>query len=426
MDPATILTAAAAFLAFGLVSRRLQGTVLTGPMLFAAFGLLAGPAAIGLLPLKISNTGLHILAEVTLILVLFADAASIDLRRLRRDHNLPVRMLTMGMPLSILLGSIAALILFTDFSMWEAALLAAILAPTDAALGQAVVVNPVVPVRIRQALNVESGLNDGIALSIVLVFAALASANQESADASYWLLFGLKQITFGPIAGVVVGYIGAKLVALCHRTGWLTESAEGIIALALALGAYALAEVFHGNGFVAAFIAGLVFGNTLAFKCKFLYEFAETEGQILILLTFMIFGIVMIPMAIPNISGTYIVFALLALTVLRMIPVSLALLGTGIKPITSLFLGWFGPRGLASILFALLILEKTDIPHKEEVFVAIIITVILSIVLHGFTAGPISRWYGVQTKEMGDCAENKPVSEEPFSDALNPVSKTGS
>ena len=426
MDPVTILTAAAAFLVFGLLSRRLEGTVLTGPMLFAAFGVLAGPAAIGLISLNISNTGLHILAEVTLILVLFSDAASIDLRRLRRDHNLPVRMLVVGMPLTILFGAIAAMILFADFSMWEAALLAAILAPTDAALGQAVVVNHAVPVRIRQALNVESGLNDGIALSVVLVFAALASATQEPADASYWLLFGLKQISLGPIAGIVVGYVGAKLVAFCHRAGWLTESAEGVIALALAFGAYALAELFHGNGFVAAFIAGLAFGNTLAFKCKYLYEFAETEGQILILLTFMAFGIVMIPMMIPDINATYIAFAVLVLTVIRMLPVSVALLGSGIKPVTSLFLGWFGPRGLASILFALLILEKTDIAHKDEVFVAIILTVVMSILLHGSTAGPFSRWYGLRAKEMGDCAENMPVPEEPFSDSLKPVAKTGS
>ncbi len=419
MDNLTILTTALAFLAFGLIGRRLRSTVLTGPMLFAAFGLLAGPAVFGFVPLEISNAGLNILAEVTLILVLFSDAASIDLRRLRRDHNLPVRMLAMGMPLTILLGAITAMILFADFSIWEAALLAAILAPTDAALGQAVVVNRAVPVRIRQALNVESGLNDGIALSVVLVFAALAGANQESPDAVSWLLFGLKQITFGPIAGVVVGYLGAKLVAYCHRAGWLSENAEGIVALALAFGAYALAEIFHGNGFIAAFIAGLVFGNTLAFKCKYLYEFAETEGQILILLTFMAFGIVMIPMAIPSINGTYIAFALLALTLLRMVPVSVALLGTGIRPASSLFLGWFGPRGLASILFALLILEQSDITHKNEILAAIIVTVTMSILLHGLTAGPLSRLYGLRTKEMGDCAENMPVPEEPFTDSLN-------
>lgn len=317
-----------------------------------------------------------------------------------------------------------ALILFSYFSIWEAALLAAILAPTDAALGQAVVVDRVVPVRIRQALNVESGLNDGIALTFVLIFAALASASQEPVDALVWLSFGLKQIAFGPAAGVVVGYTGAKLVALSHRKGWLFESAEGIIALALAFGAYALAEVFHGNGFIAAFIAGLVFGNTLAFKCKYLYEFAESEGQILILLTFMIFGVVMIPMVIPSINITYMIFAVLALTVLRMLPVSLALLGTGVKPITSLFLGWFGPRGLASILFALLILEGGNFTHQQEVFAAVVITVIVSVLLHGLTAAQFSRWYGARTNEMGDCAENMPVPEEPFPDSPGPVVRT--
>lgn len=423
MDPLVIVTAAAAFLAFGLVSHRLDGTVLTGPMLFAAFGLLAGPAAAGLITLQISNRGLHLLAEVTLILVLFSDAASIDLRRLRRDHNLPVRMLAVGMPLTIVLGTLAALMLFTEFSLWEAALLAAILAPTDAALGQAVVANSAVPVRIRQALNVESGLNDGIALSVVLVLAACASASQITADAAYWLSFIVKQITLGPLAGVLVGYVGARLVALCYRAGWLSESAEGLIALALAFGAYALAELFHGNGFVAAFIGGLVFGNTLAFKCKYLYEFAESEGQILILLTFMAFGIVMIPMAIPDIKFSYVLFALLSLTVVRMLPVSVSLIGTGIKPVSSLFLGWFGPRGLASVLFALLILESADVAHKEEIFVAIIVTVVSSILLHGFTAGPFSRWYGQTARDMGECEENKPVPEEPFSDTLKPVTK---
>lgn len=424
MDPVMIVTAAVAFLAFGLVSRRLDGTLLTGPMLFAAFGLLAGPTGAGLITLQISNQGLHILAEITLVLVLFSDAASIDLRRLRRDHNLPVRMLAIGMPLTIVLGALAALMLFADLSIWEAALLAAILAPTDAALGQAVVANPAVPVRIRLALNVESGLNDGIALSVVLVLAACASASQVSADASYWLSFGLTQITLGPLAGVFVGYVGARLVALCHRAGWLTESAEGIIALALAFGAYALAELVHGNGFVAAFIAGLVFGNTLAFKCKYLYEFAETEGQILILLTFMAFGLVMIPMAIPSIDAAYMLFAFLSLTVVRMLPVSAALMGTGIKPITSLFLGWFGPRGLASVLFALLILERADVAHKEVIFAAIIITIAASILLHGFTAGPFSRWYGLTAQDMGECEENRPVPEEPFSDTLKPVTKS--
>ena len=416
IDFVAILTVTTVFLVFGLVSRRLEGSMLTGPMVFALAGLITGPAALGLVPVAISNAALHLLAEVTLVLVLFSDAANIDLRQLRRDHNLPVRMLLVGMPLSIVFGALTALGLFGMLSLWEVALLAAILAPTDAALGQAVVANAAVPVRIRQALNVESGLNDGIALPFVLIFAALASASHEAASAGYWLMFGTKQVTLGPIAGIAVGFVGAKLVALCYRTGWMTERAEGIIALGLAFAAFALAELIHGNGFIAAFVAGLVFGNTLGHTCQFLYEFAETEGQILILLTFMAFGSAMIPLALNGITITHVIFALLALTVLRMLPVSLSLLGTGVKPVTSAFLGWFGPRGLASVLFVLLILEEADVAHKDQVLVIVIVTIMFSIFLHGITAGPAAQWYGAYTRKMGECEENRHVSDKPFSD----------
>jgi NhaP-type Na+/H+ or K+/H+ antiporter len=410
-----ILTVVTVFLVFGLLSRRLQGTVITGPMIFTLAGLIAGPAVFGLVPMQISNAALHLLAEVTLILVLFSDATNIDLRQLRRDHNLPVRMLLIGMPLTIALGALTALLFFGKLNLWEAALLAALLAPTDAALGQAVVTNTAVPVRIRQTLNVESGLNDGVTLPFVLIFAALASASQESTSAGYWLAFAGKQVTLGPIAGAAVGFVGAKLVALSYRTLWMTEEAEGIIALALAFGAFALAELIHGNGFIAVFVAGLVFGNTLAHRCQFLYEFAETEGQILILLTFLAFGSAMVPLALADITITTVVFALLALTVVRMVPVFLSLLGTGIRPVTSAFLGWFGPRGLATVLFVLLILEQADVAHKSDVLVIVVTTVMLSIFMHGISAGPAAHMYGFRTEKMGECEENRPVSEKPFS-----------
>jgi len=399
---------------YGLISRKIKGSILTGPMLFTVFGLLAGTAVFGLIPLQISNEGLHFLAEVTLILVLFSDAASIDLVQLRRDHNLPVRMLLIGMPLTIALGVLAALLLFDGLGLWEAALLAAILAPTDAALGQAVVSNRIVPVRIRQALNVESGLNDGIALPIVLVFAAYVSSVNGEADAGMWLTFGIKQVVLGPLAGIAMGYAGAKLVSLCYRTQWMSEDAEGIIALGLAFGAFALAEAIHGNGFIAAFVAGLTFGNVMQHKCKFLYEFAESEGQILVLLTFTAFGAVMIPQAMATITMNHILFGLLALTVLRMLPVHLSLLGTGVKPVTSAFLGWFGPRGLASILFVLLILEHLSLENQNTMFAIVIVTVALSVILHGLTAGPAARWYGLMMQGMGECEEKRLVSEEPF------------
>ncbi len=414
MDVTGILAITLALIAFGLISRKIEGSILTGPILFSAFGLIAGPAAFGLIPLQISNEGLHLLAEVTLILVLFSDAANIDLAQLRRDHNLPVRMLLIGMPLTIALGAMVAFLFFDGLGPWEAALLAAILAPTDAALGQAVVSNRLVPVRIRQALNVESGLNDGVALPFILLFAAFASAMHAETNAAEWLVFGAKQVVFGPLAGIAIGYVGAKLVSSCYRRQWMSESAEGMIALGLAFGAFALAEVVHGNGFIAAFVGGLTFGNTLKQKCQFLYEFAESEGQILILLTFTAFGAAMIPQAMGAVTIMHIVFGILVLTVLRMLPIQLSLIGTGIKPVTSTFLGWFGPRGLASILFVLLILEEAELANESTLFAAVIVTVTLSVVLHGMTAGPAARWYGSMSQQMGECEENRPVSDEPF------------
>ncbi len=414
MDVTGILAITLALIAFGLISRKIEGSILTGPILFSVFGLIAGPAAFGLIPLQISNEGLHLLAEVTLILVLFSDAANIDLAQLRRDHNLPVRMLLIGMPLTIALGAMVAFLFFDGLGPWEAALLAAILAPTDAALGQAVVSNRLVPVRIRQALNVESGLNDGVALPFILLFAAFASAMHAETNAAEWLVFGAKQVVFGPLAGIAIGYVGAKLVSSCYRRQWMSESAEGMIALGLAFGAFALAEVVHGNGFIAAFVGGLTFGNTLKQKCQFLYEFAESEGQILILLTFTAFGAAMIPQAMGAVTIMHIAFGILVLTVLRMLPIQLSLIGTGIKPVTSTFLGWFGPRGLASILFVLLILEEAELANESTLFAAVIITVTLSVVLHGITAGPAARWYGSMSQQMGECEENRPVSDEPF------------
>jgi NhaP-type Na+/H+ or K+/H+ antiporter len=415
-DTTAILSVSLALVAYGLVSRRLEGSFLTGPLLFSVFGLLAGPAFLGLIDMNISNEALHLIAEITLVLVLFADAASIDLAQLRRDHNLPVRMLLIGMPLTIALGTVAAFLIFDGLDIWEAALLAAILAPTDAALGQAVVSNKLVPVRIRQALNVESGLNDGIALPFILIFAAIAVAMTTDIDAGAWSLVVAQQLVLGPLAGVVVGYAGAKLVLACYQRDWMSELAEGMIALGLAFGAFALAETMHGNGFIAAFVGGLTFGNTLHKKCRYLYEFAESEGQILILLTFTVFGAVLLPQLFGTVTVACIIFALLALTVLRMLPVAVSLAGTGINPATTGFLGWFGPRGLASILFVLVIVEESDLPIETLILTVVTLTVALSVLLHGITAGPAARWYGGMTAQMGDCPENRPVDMEPFAE----------
>ncbi len=413
MDTHGFALIAAGVILFGLVSKKIEGTIITAPMVFAAFGLLIGEAVFGLANLDFGHGFIHGLAEVTLILVLFSDAARIDLRQLRRDHNLPVRMLLIGMPLTIVVGTLVALALPLGLGIWEAALLAAILAPTDAALGQSVVSSPLVPTRIRQALNVESGLNDGIALPLVLFFAGLAGAAHAGEESQNWILFGAKQITLGPMAGLIIGGLGAWLMDRAILKGWMGESFEGPAILGVALLAYAGAEIIGGNGFIAAFVAGLVYGNLVRDRCSSVFEFAEAEGQLLTLLTFLIFGAVILPEAFGQIGWSNALYAILSLTVIRLIPVAVSLFGSGVRAPTIAFLGWFGPRGLASILFALFVLEEAEVPATDQILTVTIVTVALSILAHGITAAPAAKRYGEMARRMGKCEENKPVSEMP-------------
>lgn len=410
-----VIIVATVFLGYGLLSRRLENTSLTAPMIFTGVGLALALFWPDLLGHGISHGIIHMLAEVTLIFVLFSDAARIDLQLLKRDHNLPQRMLLAGMPVSIFLGAVLALMMFDVLGFWEAALLAAMLAPTDAALGQSVVSSKSVPVRIRQALNVESGLNDGIALPLVLVFASLASAGAQDTEVSNsaqnWIQFGLMQVTLGPLVGALIGYTGARLVDWSTGKDWMSESFEGIGALSMALIAFAGAELMHGNGFIAAFVSGLVFGNCLSHPCKFLYEFAEAEGQFFTLATFLVFGALAISLLGHDFHWRYVVYGLFSLILIRMIPVAISMIGARVKVPTIAFLGWFGPRGLASILFALLILENMDVPRSDVITAIVVATVLLSIFLHGVTAAPLSKMYGDWVSSMGECEEMKPVSE---------------
>lgn len=410
----SIAMVAAGLLAYALVSGRLQGTVVTAPLVFVVFGYLIGGGGLGVARIDPGHSAIHFIAEFTLILVLFTDAARIDLMRVRRDHNLPARMLIVGLPLAIIIGTVLATLVFPHFSIWEAALLAALLAPTDAALGQSVVSAPAVPIRIRQAINVESGLNDGIALPAVLLLAALATATTEAAGTGEWLRFGLLQVTLGPVVGVIAGYSGARLLDFSATRQWATNAFQGIGILALAILTYVVAELVGGNGFIAAFVGGAIFGNTLQHPCEFLFEFMETEGQLLMLLTFLIFGAALLPEAIEHVNTMTVFYAVLSLTVIRMVPIALALVGSGVRFPTKLFLGWFGPRGLASILFVLLILEKSEVPHRDELLVITVITVALSALLHGITAAPLANAYGRLAADMGECEENKPTTELPL------------
>ncbi|MFQ5972923.1 MAG: cation:proton antiporter [Alphaproteobacteria bacterium] len=420
MDIISIAVVAGLILVFGVVSARLERTVVTAPMVFVLVGLAAGPSGLGWVHGSVAHGVVHALAEVTLILVLFTDASRIDLRRLAREHDIPLRLLLLGLPLTIVLGAGAGMVVLVGFSIWQAAVLAAILAPTDAALGQAVVSNPRVPVRIRQALNVESGLNDGLALPAVLILVSLAGAMTatEARGVADWFQFAAMQIVLGPVVGVVIGYVGGKGVERAWRARWISGAFLRLSAIGLALLSFAGAEIVGGNGFIAAFVAGLGLGNWTRQICGSVYEFGEAEGQLLVLLTFFIFGAFIVPEAAVHVDGRVVLYGLLSLTVVRLIPVAVSLLGKGLGADTVSFLGWFGPRGLASILFALLVVETSGIAETEAINTVVTVTVVLSVFLHGLTAWPFANWYGARAEaraaRLPSCPESASVTEMPL------------
>ena len=410
MDPQDLAIIAAFVIAYSIVSHRFALSAVAGPMVFVAFGLAVGPEALDVVELSLDNELVRELAELTLVLVLFTDAARIDFRRLRMNVAVPARMLGIGMPLTIGLGTVLAALLFDALTLWEPFLLAAVLAPTDAALGQAVVSNPVVPQRVRQALNVESGLNDGIAAPIVSVGIA-GSIAILGFDAG---TFALEQVGFGVLVGIGVGLVGGVLVDRASRHDWVDSTFQHIAMLACALLAFWLAEVVDGNGFIAAFIGGLVVGNVARDLGEGLFHFAEEEGQLLALLTFMVFGGAFVGPRLDDLTWQIALYAVLSLTVVRMLPVALSLIDMRFQPDTLAFLGWFGPRGLASIVFGLLVLETEGLGGGDEIFLVVTWTVLLSVYAHGLTAEPAARWYGRRTAtmaELPDMPEMLPVPE---------------
>ena len=388
----------AAFFGFALVSKRIQGTILTPPILFTLGGLLLSRILAETAGLTYNEGGLHVLAELTLILVLATDASQISLSDLRKMKAIPVRLLTLALPLIIIMGTIVGYLIFPGIGWYQAALIAAILAPTDAALGASVLADKTIPLKIRQGLNVESGLNDGIALPAVLFFACFLNIHHQAPEEN-WLIFLSLQVIIGPIAGIAVGWIGGHLIALAAKKNWMTSEFQGVAAIALAVLAFAVAEVCHGNGFIAAFVAGLTYGNLHVSYSKFLHEFTETESQFLAYLTFFLFGALILPEALHHITGTIVLYACLSLTLVRMLPVALSMLGMKLGLATIAFLGWFGPRGLASLLFGLLILEDLHVAQAEFIQTVVATTVLLSVVLHGITAAPFSKQLGRMTVE---------------------------
>ena len=387
---------AAVFICYSLVARRLDKWSITAPMVFVLTGALLGLVAPDWLGhIGDPETVKHI-AELTLALLLFADASTLRWRELREDGGLPIRLLLIGFPLTVLAGFGLGMWLVPAAGWAAAALAASILAPTDAALGLGVFTNLSVPGRIRRALNVESGLNDGMATPLVTLFLAVLVA-QEGSGPEHWVAESLRELGIAFLVALAVGAVSGRLIRSAHDRGWTSHLSERLAVLATALLAYGGAVAADGNGFVAAFVAGIVFAVASKGQLHEPVEFTEDLGMFASFLVWAIFGALLLaPQLSGGVSSTAIVYAVLSLTVVRMVPVALAMIGTGLRTASLLFMGWFGPRGLASVVFTLIAFESlregglaTDLMMEIATW-----TVLLSVIAHGVSAGPLASRYG--------------------------------
>jgi len=388
-----LATLAVVLLGFAAVSRRLDGTSITGPMVFTAAGLLFGVEALGLVDPAATGLEVKVLAEATLAVVLFSDASRIDLRVLKRELGVPARLLGYGLPLTLLAGFAAAIALLGELAWPEALLLAIILAPTDAALGQAVVTMTRLPLRVRQSLNVESGLNDGICVPLFFIVLAVAQAEDGAIGNGEAVQLVAEKIGYGIVGGVIAGAAAAAVVVYAGGRRLVDDAWLQVVPLAGAALAFGLAEAIGGSGFIAAFVGGGVFGGLRRQRGGAVSYLIEQAGAVLAAITFVIFGAVLLGPALGDLTWQIAVYVVLSLTLVRMLPVGIALLGTGARRPTVAFLGWFGPRGAASIVFALLLVEEGGLRNDGVILTATFVAVGLSVLAHGVTAAPLARRY---------------------------------
>ena len=405
----TLATVAALLVVYAALSRRLEPLSVSGPMFFMTAGLLAGPG-LGLLELDVDGELIKHLAEITLTLVLFADASRISMRALRSEFKVPVRLLSVGLPLTIVAGTLAGVGLLPGIGLSEACVLAVVLACTDAALGQAVVTDERIPSRIRQGLNVESGLNDG--LCVPLFYIAIAVAGAESGGSAAQLVF--EAIGLGLVGGLVGGAAGGLVLRFARagrpvETHWLHIMVVGSAGLAAGV-----ATTIGGSIFIAAFSGGVLFGVLRDRADGDVTELVDEGGELFNAVTFIVFGGAILGPLLDEITWQVLLYAVLSLTVVRMLPVALAMLGTGARRETVAFVGWFGPRGLASIVFAVILVDETELAHLDTLLLAIAVTVAISVYAHGLTARPMTerytRWWQAHPPDARPAMERVPAA----------------
>ncbi len=399
LNIAALAVVSACVVIWGLVSARLERWDVSAPIAFVVLGLVVTHGPTDIIHFNLHSSTIRSVAEVTLALVLFADASRVNVRALRSDAALPARLLGIGLPLTIGAGAATATLLFGSSGIWVAASIGAIVAPTDAALGASIMQDERVPSGVRRLLNVESGLNDGIATPFVNLF--IAGAVTTEAVSGTHLSKAVVELVGGGALGIAVGIVGAVLLALARRHGWSAPGVRPLAILALALFAYSTSVVAGTNGFIAAFVAGMAFGTVDHHNDEAALQFTEEAGTLLSLLVWFAFGAVMLVPGLEGVGWRDVVFALLALTLLRMVPVAIALTGTGLDRATVAFVGWFGPRGLASVVFGLIAVDSLEPAQSKVVLAAVTLTVALSVLLHGVSASPLAARYGGYATRFG-------------------------
>ena len=396
MEGWELATIALVLLGFSAVARRLESSVVTAAIFFTSAGLLAGPV-LGLIDLPLRGEPVKLLAEATLTLVLFADASRISLPALRKEFAVPLRLLSIGLPLTIVAGMLAGLAVLPGVSLVEALVLSIMLACTDAALGQAVVTDERIPSRIRQGLNVESGLNDGICVPLFFIALAIAEAEEGALTAHDAFHLVLEEIGYGLVGGVAAGVIGALALRFATRRAFVERHWLQILTVATAALAAGIATALGGSIFIAAFTGGFVFGVIRRDSGGEVSSLLDEGGELLNAITFVVFGAAILGPALDDLSWEVVVYAVLSLTVVRMAPVALSLLGTRARRPTVAFVGWFGPRGLATIVFAVILIDESSLPHEQTMLLAVVATIAISVYAHGLSSRPLTdsyvRWY---------------------------------
>ncbi len=369
---------------YSLVSRRLEQTIITAPIVFTVTGILLSFSIEGV---DMKREDLLMFAELALVMLLFTDATHIRVKTLWSREKLPLRLLSIGMLLTILLGAVTSRLVFPELSIWETGILAAILAPTDAGLGQVIVKSPRVPPVIRHSLDMEAGLNDGLSVPFLMFFIDIAKVGTEGGG-RVLLKFMFEQLGMGALVGLGVGLIGGLLLGIAGRKEWMAESVRQLGLIALPVLSVLACKPVGGSMFIAAYVAGLAIQAGFRDAERQSLAFTEGWGQLFGYFVFFLFGL-LAALSFRLFDLVHATYAVLSLTLVRMVPVAIAMTGTRLSSATLLFMGWFGPRGLASIVLGLVYLEEeAHLAGEETIKLAVMATVMLSIFAHGFSALP--------------------------------------